>query len=224
MSLLTAVKAIYIYDLVLSTLALIGFGLIIGLHDDADIPPWLILFFLVLLPRLVNETIFMAKRFNHVWAKITFVTRLITLGMFFIILTMEIVIKTAVEDEDFALEDSLPIIIIVGVILVTIDIYFTLMYYQFWKQSDRELGMSSRGQNGQQKHPNKKGVQGVTRVVNMAEAFASITRKPTGPQQDPGMPSMMTYNLETEMRNGSNDASKDDMIPRQQNNYGEEWQ
>ena len=165
----------------------------------------------------------MARRFNYVWAKITFVTRLLTLGMLFIILTMEIVIKTAVEDEDFALEDSLPIII-VGVILVAIDIYFTLMYYQFLKQSDRELGMSSRGQSGQQKHPNKKGVQGVTRVVNMAEAFASVTRKPTGPQQDPGMPSMMIYNLETAMKNESNDASKDDMIPRQQNNYGEEWQ
>ena len=100
MSLLTGVRVIYIYDLVLSTLVLIGFGLVIGLHDDADVPPWILLIFLVLLPRLVNETIFMAKRYNYLWAKITFITRLITFSMFFIILTTEIIIRAAVEDEE----------------------------------------------------------------------------------------------------------------------------
>ena len=223
MPLLTAVKVIYIYDLVLSTLALIGFGLIIGLNDDADMPPWFLYIFLVLLPRLAIETIFMAKSYIHVWAKITFIARLLTLVMFFIILTTEIVIRAAIEDEKFVQEDSLLTIVIVGIVLASIDIYFTLMYYQYCKESELRQGISGREQNRKPNSSNMQNAQSASKPANTTKVFVSVSRVSSLDYPNQSIPSLMTQKQETEIKNESNQVSYDEMNPRLQNNYGDEW-
>ena len=143
--LLRAVEVIYFYDYILTTLAIIGCGLIIGFEGYKDVIFRILHILLVLLPRLAFETVFMAQNYNELWAKLTFVLRSVTLALFFIMLITEIVILATIEDEDFDFEDSLPIVTIVGVILICIDIYFTLMYYQYWKHPELRENRSDIG-------------------------------------------------------------------------------
>ena len=143
--LLRAVEVIYFYDYILTTLAIIGCALIIGFEGYKDLIFRILHILLVLFPRLVFETVFMAQNYNELWAKLTFVLRSVTLALFSIMLITEIVILATIEDEDFDFEDSLPIVTIVGVILICIDIYFTLMYYQYWKHPELRENRTDKG-------------------------------------------------------------------------------
>ena len=126
------------------------------MQDEIDVQYRILYVFLVLAPRLFVETMFMMKDFNELWAKITFLVRLISIALCILLILTEITLIAVLEDDDLAQKISLPIVITVGAVLIGIDIYFTLMYYQYWKypglresRSDKEPEIELGAETGQ---------------------------------------------------------------------------
>ena len=138
--------------------------------------------------------------------------------MFFIILTMEIIIRAAVEDEDFVLEDPLLTIIIVGVILAGIDTYFTLMYYKFLKQQELDLEMFENGSNGHRDLLKRQNVQSVTQPAKTTKVFVAVNRKSDSAPKSAAIASQPTYKVDSAGKNDSNDE-----VDLKQQNDAYEW-
>ena len=97
------------------------------------------------------------------------------------------------------------------------------MYYQYCKESELRLGISGREQNRQPNSSSIQNVQGAAKPVNTTKVFVSVSRVSSLDYPNQSIPSLMTQKQETEIKNESKEVSHDEMNPRLQNNYGDEW-
>ena len=187
--------------------------MIITLQDDVDVQFRILHIFLVLAPKLFVETMFMMKDFNELWAKITFVVRVITIALGIILILTEVILIAVIEDDDLAQEISLPIVIIIGALLIGIDIYFTLMYYQYLKYPELRQVRSSKGLENEIGEETGQNVQDTGNVAITSNALVSsrghavrqnLSSRPirTADNEAPSktLPKVLSHNDEVELK------------------------
>ena len=91
-------------------------------------------------PRLIAELIFFVQDFDAKWAKTAFVVRAMTIicSLFIALFTVRLV--AMFEDDHKAL--AILVLIIFSAVSISIDIYFTLIYFYYWKYPELRVDRS----------------------------------------------------------------------------------
>ena len=95
---------------------------------------------LVQHPRLIVELICFVQDFDSKWAKRTFIVRAITivLNLFIVLYISRLV--AIFEDDHKAL--AILLLIITGIASISVDTYFTLIYFYYWKHPELRFDRS----------------------------------------------------------------------------------
>ena len=98
------------------------------------------------IPRITVEIIFAVKDYNDEWAKICYLTRLITtiIGIF---INITVIILIAVFGNDTERAIGISVLTVYMFIWVGFDAYFTLMYFYYWKQIEERYQRHRRREN-----------------------------------------------------------------------------
>ena len=96
--------------------------------------------FLIQFPRLMAGAIFIINGYSEEWAKKVFTVRIVTI-VFSCILAIFILYKIAIlQDDEFVRKTSILIITILISVSTSIDIYFCIAYFHFWKSLSQKVG------------------------------------------------------------------------------------
>ena len=136
---LTVLRAIFIYDVAVNALTIVSLFINIVLNNQMEVLVTILTIFFVQFPKIISETVLFVQDFTGVCAIVTLFVRVVTIMFSIIILFLAVKLVTVFEDDGIVPAVTF---LILGVICMCIDAYFTFMYCYYWKYPEQRMDRS----------------------------------------------------------------------------------